>query len=89
MNKSKPKNIKYKKFKTNKKLFQNFIRKIKLDVKKTNTLIKGLDEVYLFGAHIFSQMLIFNNLNLSPIKGILDNDKKINKYLYGTRLKSF
>ena len=24
----------------------------------------------------FSQMLIFNNLNLSPIKGILDNDKK-------------
>ena len=27
-------------------------------------------------AHIFSQMLIFNNLNLSPIKGILDNDKK-------------
>ena len=44
----------------------------------------------MFGAHIFSQMLIFNNLNLSPIKGILDNDKKkINKYLYGTRLKVF
>ena len=90
LDKFKTKNIKYKKFKTNKKLFQNFIRKIKLDVKKTNTLIKGLDEVYLFGAHIFSQMLIFNNLNLSPIKGILDNDKKkLNKYLYGTRLKVF
>ncbi len=79
LGKFKSKNIKYKKFKTNKKLFQNLIRKIKLDVKKTNKLIKGLDEVYLFGAHIFSQMLIFNNLNLSPIKGILDNDKKKNK----------
>ena len=33
-------------------------------------------------------MLIFNGLNLSLIKNILDNDKKKhNQYLYGTKIK--
>lgn len=82
------KELRYNKFKTNKKLFENFYKKTTLDVKKINSKIKKLSKVYLFGAHIFSQMLIFNNLNLNPIKGILDNDKKkFNKYLYGTNLK--
>ena len=44
----------------------------------------------MFGAHIFSQMLIFNGLNITKIRGVLDNDKKKqNKYLYGTNLKVF
>ena len=43
--------------------------------------------IFLFGAHIFSQNLIFNGLNVSNIKCVLDNDpKKINKYCYGTNL---
>ena len=50
--------------------------------------IKTYQNVYLFGAHIFSQMLIFNGLDISLIKNILDNDKKKhNQYLYGTKIK--
>jgi hypothetical protein len=44
--------------------------------------------IYLFGAHIFSQYLIKNGLNMSKINGILDNDvNKQGKRLYGTELK--
>jgi len=44
-------------------------------------------EVYIFGAHIFTQFLIAFGLHLDNIKCILDNDEyKINKRLYGTNL---
>jgi len=81
----------YNNFKINNKLFCNYSAKIKKDVLELNSKIKLIDnEVYLFGAHIFSQMLIFNGLNIIKLKGVLDNDKKkINKYLYGTKLKVF
>ena len=83
----KNKNI-YKRFKINKKLFSNYYKKIRKDVDFINKKIKDFDDVYLFGAHIFSQMLIYNGLNLLPIKNILDNDKKKhNQYLYGTKIK--
>ena len=45
-------------------------------------------KIFIFGAHIFSQMMIFNGLNKKNITGVLDNDKqKIDKFLYGTNLK--
>lgn len=80
----------YNNFKNNKKLFKSYFYKLKRDVSKLNLKIKSLKNVYLFGAHIFSQMLIFNGLNITKIRGVLDNDKKKqNKYLYGTNLKVF
>lgn len=45
------------------------------------------ENIYLFGAHIFSQYLITLGLNQKKIKYILDNDvKKQKKRLYGTNL---
>lgn len=84
------KNIRYNKFNVNKKIFLNFIKKIKLNVKKINSSLRKLNNrrVFLFGAHIFSQILIFNKLNKKRIFRILDNDPyKQNNYLYGTNLK--
>ncbi|WP_373447861.1 hypothetical protein ACEN40_03010 [Campylobacter bilis] len=44
-----------------------------------------LSKVYLFGAHLFSQNLIYSGLNISKIVNILDNDlNKHEKRLYGT-----
>ena len=81
---------KYNNFKKNKKIFINFYKRINQDVKKINNIIKNLEEVYLFGAHIFSQILISNGLDSSKIVGILDNDsKKHNKYLYGSNIKVY
>ena len=48
------------------------------------------NKVFLFGAHIFSQILIFNDLDLRNIQGVIDNDKeKQGYYLYGTALKVY
>jgi len=45
-------------------------------------------EIYIFGAHIFSQNLIFNGLDTSSINYILDNDPdKHDQILYGTNLE--
>ena len=43
-----------------------------------------------FGAHIFSQFLLYMGLDQKQFNGILDNSKiKIGKRLYGTSLKVF
>lgn len=54
------------------------------DVVHINKIIKNVkSNVYLFGAHVFSQTLISNGI--SNVTGILDNDSnKHNKRLYGT-----
>ena len=45
-------------------------------------------EIYLFGAHIFSQFLIYNGLNVNKIKNVLDNSEmKQGNRLYGTNFK--
>ena len=45
-------------------------------------------EVFLFGAHVFSQYLLVFGLNEGKIAGILDNDpNKQGKRLYGTSLQ--
>ena len=43
-------------------------------------------KIFLFGAHIFSQYLIFNGLDVSRIHCIIDNDvNKQNHRMYGTQ----
>lgn len=81
----------YSHYDVNKKLFNDFNLNLQNDVVKLNSKIKKINnEIYLFGAHIFSQILIFNKLDISKVIGILDNDKKKQKkYLYGTKIKVF
>ena len=84
------KNYNYLEYKKNLKLFKSMFSFWKKEIFKINRLIKKSEHVYIFGAHIFSQMMIFNGLNKKKIVGILDNDKlKIGKYLYGTNFKIF
>lgn len=71
--------------------FFNMVRSNKDFISKANRLLELHNgPVYLFGAHIFSQSLLFLGLNSNKIIGILDNSKgKQNKRLYGTRFKVF
>ncbi len=56
-------------------------------VGKLNHRIKNINKnIYLFGAHVFSQHLIANGLETTHINSILDNDiKKQGRRLYGTK----
>ena len=58
-------------------------------VKEFNSFInKATDKVWIFGAHIFTQYLIANGLEIAHLAGILDNSQdKQGKRLYGTSLK--
>jgi len=78
-----------------KKLYLDFIKNIKNEVIKLNTVIKNYvheeksknARVFIFGAHIFSQFLINFGLKTKNVDGIIDNSKnKIGKRLYGTDL---
>jgi len=81
---------KYLQYKKNLKTFMKMFSFWKKDIIKINKLISKSDKIFIFGAHIFSQMIIFNGLNNKNLFGILDNDpKKINNYLYGTKYKIF
>ena len=85
--KSNYKEKKYNFLAKNKKIFINLKKKWDTDIKLLNNKISDKQNVFIFGAHIFSQNLIFNGLNTKNIKYILDNDpKKNNKYCYGTNL---
>lgn len=73
---------------------RNFIRMVESLVEfvsETNKIIETHSgPIFLFGAHVFSQSLIFFGLKTGKIVGILDNAKeKQNKRLYGTSLKVF
>jgi hypothetical protein len=73
----------------NYKDFKNLFKKWRLDIKQLNAKIRNKN-YYIFGAHIFSQMLIKMGLDIKGVKGILDNDpSKNNLYLYGTNIKVF
>ena len=75
-------------YKKNKKLFQNYTSYLENDVAKLNKIITNKKDVFLFGAHIFSQYLLNLGLKTNNIRYILDNDSsKQNKRLYGTNLK--
>ena len=79
---------KYSEYKKNLKLFQGMFSLWKKDITKINKLTKKNKNVFIFGAHIFSQMMIFNGLNSKNLNCVLDNDKqKANKFLYGKNFK--
>lgn len=74
------------KYKENKKMFNNFISHYQNKISRLNKEILRFSEVYLFGAHIFSQFLLEMGLK-GAIVNILDNSKiKQGKRLYGTNL---
>ena len=77
-------------YEKNKSIFNDFLKFHHNEIESINNHLDEIDDgsrVYLFGAHIFSQYLISNGLNLSKIVCILDNDpNKHNKRLYGTSL---
>ena len=86
--KSKPNKVKWDSsfYEKNKKIFLEFVDYHKRDVDSINYKIDSFDgDIFLFGAHIFSQFLIFNGLKSDRIKFILDNSKmKQDNRLYGT-----
>ncbi len=84
-----PKNVSsFNFYNENKQLFKNLISSWISDTNKINKKINDYDgKVYIFGAHIFSQNIIFNGLNSKRVSSVLDNDpEKQGYYLYGTNL---
>ena len=80
-------NFKYQNYKSNYKLFCELFKKWDRDILKIEDSIMKKRNLYLFGGHVFSQVVIAKG-NLKNIEAILDNDKnKHNKYLYGTSIK--
>lgn len=75
----------YKKlYHSNKEEFFDFIRFYENKVGQYNEGMKKCEKVYLFGGHIFSQMLINFGLETDRIQCILDNDPlKQGRRLYG------
>lgn len=73
------------KYKEYKAIFMDFVHYHEELIKDLNNKLQGFEgEVYLFGAHIFSQYLLEFGLKTDKIVGILDNSKlKQGKRLYG------
>ncbi|WP_455787323.1 class I SAM-dependent methyltransferase [Parabacteroides goldsteinii] len=71
-----------------KKIYLDMVSYYESEVTRLNHLINDCPgPVFLFGAHIFSQFLIYMGLNLDKIKAVLDNSGiKQGKRLYGTSL---
>ena len=75
-------------YELNKEIFLSFAKYYDDLINDLNKKISKLNSnIYLFGAHIFSQYLISVGLNTKKIKFILDNDNlKQKRRLYGTNL---
>lgn len=75
-------------YKEYRQMFLDSIRFYNNEVNRLNELISNFNgEVYLFGAHVFSQFLIHKGLFTEKIAGIIDNStSKTGKRLYGTKL---
>ncbi len=71
------------------KLFHRYVEEQRKLVTELNEKIQAADgPVFIFGAHIFAQVLIGFGLKTKKIEGILDNDfQKQGRRLYGTNLK--
>ena len=76
-------------YQRNKNLYFKMISFYKNEVKRLNNIIeKHTGEVFIFGAHIFTQYLTYLGLNPSRIQSILDNSNlKCGKRLYGNQLR--
>ena len=72
----------------NKKMFLDLYEYYEKQIAYLNNILrKSTKEIYLFGAHLFGQFLIFNGLDISRISCILDNNPaKQGRRLYGTSL---
>lgn len=72
----------------NLKMFNKYVNYYEKLIAEINRKIRDVKtDIYLFGAHVFSQHLIVNGLKTDNIKFILDNDqKKQGKRLYGTNI---
>lgn len=72
-----------------KNLFTQYLSQRKNDVRRINKQIEKYEQnIFLFGAHVFSQYLINFGLNNTRIKVLIDNSRvKNGKRLYGTNLK--
>jgi hypothetical protein len=75
-------------YQENLKLFNSYVEHYnKMSVNLNKTIDKCNNNIYLFGAHIFSQNLIIFGMKTEKIKYVLDNDLcKHDKRLYGTNL---
>ena len=83
------KNRQYSSYKKNERIFLEYKRILKKNVSRILKAHKQGKKIYLFGAHIFSQIILAYIPN-KIIQGIVDNDKKKqNKFLYGTTIKVF
>jgi len=71
----------------NKNLFLDFLEFYQRKIDYLNLHISKFNgKVFIFGAHIFSQFMLFNGLKTEKVQSILDNSKmKIDKRLYGTK----
>lgn len=75
-------------YKINKKAYLEMITHYTVEVDLLNNAIHNYNgEVFIFGAHIFTQYLTYMGLDTKRIKCILDNSKiKLGKRLYGNSL---
>ena len=81
---------KYSKYFKNKKIFTDLHSTWIKDKEKIESFLKNKKKVFVFGAHIFSQVILHLLKDKKDISGVLDNDKnKINKYLYGFDLRVY
>ncbi len=73
-------------YNTNKKLYTDMTTFYRNQISLLNYKLRSSKkDVYLFGAHLFSQYLLYHGLDSHGIKGILDNNvNKQGKRLYGT-----
>ena len=83
--------LRYTNIRQQSKKFLDMVESLVEFVAATNKLIDNHSgPIYLFGAHVFSQSLIFLGLKTDKILGVLDNASgKQNKRLYGTSFKVF
>lgn len=77
-------------YERNKKLYLDYIAFLNNRVMEANLALASeldKDKCFVFGAHIFSQVLFASGLNEERVSAILDNDSsKIGKRLYGWNL---
>lgn len=67
-------------------IFMKYLNVLQKTISEINAFAES-DKIYLFGAHIFSQILLRNGISESSVISILDNDsQKWGKRLYGTNL---
>jgi hypothetical protein len=72
-----------------KPLMEHYLKEVLDTAQQLNGVLLSLNDYskYLFGAHVFSQALLYNGVSETQIEAVLDNDpNKLGKRLYGTSL---